>query len=293
MAGTIQSWLGCALAILPATLDKTTVNRLFTGIAAYRPSRPSPQPRGQRDAGDRLMQMLSPRMGTNIWIAAAIMVRSGQRAREAVRIASGHIVSGTLGLSDTLLRGAPLYEKGDRHQKWVRPPITLPLEAGESRMIHKHWNQTPLSSAETSALFTALSRLVRSAGYTDLRTPRRDLAESVALNHGDKAAGLAIRHKPNSPHTIRYTGGLPAALRMEHTLRSSTPQKALNQEHLLSEKPCVSPTPRAPLVGSDLIIPATMAGGRLSALAISARQRAAERLQFSLNEAATRRMLGM
>ena len=227
MAGTVNHWLGCALGVIPARLDKRSTKRLFDGVAAFRPSRTTALPRGQQAAGDRAMQMVEGLIGTRLWVAIAIMIRGGQRSPESVRVAAGHIAPGTLEIAHSHLRAVPKFEKTNSMGSWTRPPITLPLCPGEADILRTSWSANPLSSAEAKQLRNAVASLLHEAGYTDIRVPRRDLAEAVDCDRSGKVAAAALRHAKGSAHTITYTGGRGSAIRMEGILRSAASVGAL------------------------------------------------------------------
>ena len=311
MAGTVSHWVGCALGIIPAHLTKRATKRLFDGIAAFRPSRSVALPRGQQDAGDRALGLVASRIGSRLWLAIAIMIRAGQRSPESVRVAAGHVAPGSLVITHSHLRAVPMFEKTNSFGSGSRPPITLPLYPGEAEVIRMRWPSTPLSSKEAKQLRDSVASLLHQAGYTDIRVPRRDLAEAVDCDQSGKLAAAALRHAKGSAHTITYTGGWGTATRMEGILRGATRRGAASPPALArgfpkpDANPLASPSPRppralvkerikhnAPVPLAHLRVPLTMAGGRLPSATVAARKRAMEQTHMSAHESAARRLLG-
>ena len=90
--------------------------------------RSAPQPRDQRPAGRTALQNATQHPDPRVWFAVALMVRSGQRIRDATWVAGGWCVDGSVYLTRSAFTAQPEAEKTDTKMSRVPLPVVLVLE---------------------------------------------------------------------------------------------------------------------------------------------------------------------
>ena len=309
---TMLSWFWTVCATLPVSIPKRISDAIAAGISSHATVRPDPQPRDERIASAAALSAASTQHDVRLWLATALIVRSGQRLTDATWVAGGWFIPGSLAITSTSFTAQPIMEKSDQLQIKIPEPMSMILNPEDRPRLIEWKSLPPLSHTALSALHRQTGATLRAAGLSDVRVPRRDRAMDISITHSKKAAGLLLRHAPGSVHTSLYTGPVAASSRMISLLQdtphpvtpakrgrpvtptssdttsgssSSPPRHPLKRVVVPSRTPKRTASPRTPS--------ATMTGGRLSQKDQRALKRASSAAQEDASEQATRRLLGM
>lgn len=203
---TMLAWAWSLVATLPEPVAQVTLRRFTASVGCTWLLRPGAQPRGGGAALDAVASH-EARVRPRVALAITLVARCGMRLRDATRIAAGWTSASEL--TETALVVYPLTEKSDMGGFRVTEPVALPI-AGTRDFAHRlalAWLALPplSSAAEGKALLALTGSCIRDAGITDVRAPRRALAERTAKGSGRAGAASLLRHAANSAATARYT----------------------------------------------------------------------------------------